>query len=221
MSTLDQVGAKIKQARQIRNCRQIDLANALGVQRATISMWEAGKRNPLLPNLEAIADYLNLPMGYFLSEEDHKRLLAEDYEQNLRDIGLDVLHIKKLPILGRIGAGEPLLASMDNPEGELPVPETLNGTFGLTVGGDSMQPTVMLNDYVIIHAQPDVEDGEIAAVQITEHDTSEAVLKRIHHIDGGLLLISDNPKYPPRMIRFGAYSKVEILGKAVSFIRSL
>lgn len=62
-------------------------------------------------------------------------------------------------------------------------------------------------DLLLIRQQPDIEDGEIAAVLID----NEAVLKRVFKREGVVLLQSENPKYPP--IICDNSSKIKILGK--------
>ena len=47
-------------------------------------------------------------------------------------------------------------------------------------------------DLVCIRIQPDVDDGQIAAVLIGE----EATLKRVYHREDGVMLVAENPAFP-------------------------
>ena len=78
-----------------------------------------------------------------------------------------------------------------------------------------MTPTFLDGDLVLIRQQPDVEDGQIAAVGID----GEAALKHIYKNPDGVVLVSDNPKYAPQV--FPAASAPVIFGKAIGFVRKL
>lgn len=73
--------------------------------------------------------------------------------------------------------------------------QTPSGTvFALRCKGHSMEPTIPDGSIVIVREQPEVEDGEIAAVQMHNDgaDTDEATLKRVKHANGEVLLMPDN-----------------------------
>ena len=63
-------------------------------------------------------------------------------------------------------------------------------------------------DIVFIRKQPDVEDGEIAAVLIDD----EATLKRVFKFKGEVQLRAENPKFKP--ITLNGDKNILILGKA-------
>ena len=87
--------------------------------------------------------------------------------------------------------------------------------FALKVAGDSMQPTFLCGDIVYIRQQEDVDDGSVAAVLIDD----TAALKRVYHMQDGLQLVSDNHRYPPRIVGFDEYNTIRILGSVVGFTR--
>ncbi len=69
--------------------------------------------------------------------------------------------LPKLPLLGQIAAGGPLLAE-ENVEGEIAVPENLRGDFLLRVKGDSMiEAGILDGDLVVVRRAQDARDGEI------------------------------------------------------------
>jgi repressor LexA len=109
-------------------------------------------------------------------------------------------------ILGQTAAGQPLeyvdsfIENADN------APK--NADFGLTVKGDSMEPLIKNGSTVWVHSQPDVENGEIAIIEIDGAVTCKKVYKR----NGALELHSLNPKYKPMIVSKG---DVRILGKVL------
>lgn len=57
-------GIRIRQLRKSEKMTQQELADALGVAKSTISMYENDQREPDFETLEAIADYFNVDMNY-------------------------------------------------------------------------------------------------------------------------------------------------------------
>lgn len=69
-------------------------------------------------------------------------------------------------------------------------------------------------DIVYIHSQPDVENGEIAAVLIG----NEATLKKVYKYPNKLVLSPCNPMYDDLVYSEEQLENVRILGKAVLFV---
>lgn len=125
--------------------------------------------------------------------------------------------VRSVPLLGRIAAGAPILAE-ENVDDVLPLPVELVGTgptFLLRVSGDSMIGAGILDgDLVVVRSQPDAEDGEIVAALL---DGEEATVKRLRRRDGLVILVAENPAYPP----IERDRDVAIMGKVVSVLRRL
>jgi repressor LexA len=128
--------------------------------------------------------------------------------------------VVEVPVVGRIAAGQPLLAA-EHVEDTLPLPRSwVHGeeVFLLRVTGDSMAPLLLPGDLVMVKVQPRVGRGEIAVVLVND----EATLKRVFEEAGGLVLKGDNPEFPPLRFAPGeAAEMVQILGKVVGVYRSL
>jgi len=127
--------------------------------------------------------------------------------------------VVEVPVLGRIAAGQPLLAS-ENVEETLPLPSSwVRGeeVFLLKVTGESMSPVILPEDLVMVRSQARVARGEIAVVLVDD----EATLKRVYEEAGGLVLKGDNPDFIP--LRFSAQEAayIQILGKVVGVYRNL
>ncbi len=69
-------------------------------------------------------------------------------------------------------------------------------------------------DIVFIRQQPEVNNGQIAAVLIGE----EATLKRVYRSAGALTLVPANSQYPPMVYTGDQLSQVRIIGRAVAFL---
>ena len=128
-----------------------------------------------------------------------------------------VATLPKLPLLGQIAAGGPLLAD-ENVEDELAVPETLRGDFLLRVKGDSMVEAGILDgDIVVVRRAQDARNGEIVvALAGDDESADEATVKTFYREKGRVRLQPENaslePIYAPH---------VQILGKVTGVFREL
>lgn len=94
------------------------------------------------------------------------------------------------------------------------VPITIHCDFTLLCKGDSMiDARIWDGDVVYIRQQPEVENGEIAAVRIGE----EATLKKVYYNGRRIILRACNPLYADMEYEGEDLNDVEILGKAVAF----
>ncbi len=127
--------------------------------------------------------------------------------------------VVEVPVLGRIAAGQPLLAT-ENVEDTLPLPRSWvrgDEVFLLKVVGESMAPMILPGDLVMVRVQSRVARGEIAVVLIED----EATLKRVYEEAGGLVLKGDNPDFTPLRFSPSEVSEVQILGKVAGVYRNL
>jgi len=125
--------------------------------------------------------------------------------------------LPKLPLLGQIAAGGPLLAE-ENVEDEIAVPETLRGDFLLRVKGDSMIGAGILEgDLVIVRRAQDARDGDVVvALAGDDESADEATVKTFYRESGRVRLQPENDALEP------IYAKhVQILGKVVGVFREL
>jgi repressor LexA len=133
---------------------------------------------------------------------------------------LPVSDVHRLPLVGEVAAGGPLLAE-DNVEEYLAVPEPLSRggeEFLLRVKGDSMVNAGILDgDFVVVHRQQDAGDGEIVvALAGDDESTNEATVKRLFRDNGRVRLQPENDALEP------IYAEhVEILGKVIGVFRQL
>ncbi len=125
--------------------------------------------------------------------------------------------IKEVPIVGRVAAGTPLLAS-ENLEGTLPVPADMvnnKDCFALRIIGNSMIGVGILEgDFVIVKKQADADPGDIIVALIED----EATVKRFF-VDGEQIrLVPENPSHEPSIVNI---SDIQIIGKVVGLHREM
>ena len=125
--------------------------------------------------------------------------------------------LPKLPLLGQIAAGAPLLAD-ENVEDAIAVPETLRGDFLLRVKGESMIDAGILDgDIVVVQRAQDARNGEIVvALAGDDESADEATVKTFYRERGRIRLQPENSALDPI---YAAH--VEILGKVVGVFREL
>ena len=125
-----------------------------------------------------------------------------------------------VPLVGRIAAGEPVLAD-EHIEDRILVPATfVRGTqshFALKVSGESMVGAGILDgDVVVIRSQPSASDGDIVAALLPGPAEDEATVKRLGHDGPRAMLVPENPAFEPFELAGG-----RILGKVVAVLRRL
>jgi len=127
--------------------------------------------------------------------------------------------ILPIPIIGRVKAGEPILA-IENIEGYINLDRSLvssEDVFLLRVQGDSMiDAHIQDGDFALVKPQPNAENGEIVVALIED----EATIKRIFKKRDLIRLEPANPKMEAIVVKKGE-KKVTIVGKVVGIFRKL
>jgi repressor LexA len=125
--------------------------------------------------------------------------------------------LNKLPLVGQIAAGGPLLAE-HNVEDHVAVPETLRGDFLLRVKGESMIDAGILDgDIVVVQRTQDARNGEIVvALAGDDESADEATVKRFFREDGRVRLQPENSALEPIYAQH-----VQILGRVTGVFREL
>jgi len=126
----------------------------------------------------------------------------------------------RLPLLGRVAAGGPLLAE-ENVEDVIAVPESLGhgADFLLTIHGDSMMEAGILDgDTIVVQRSDDARNGDVVVALVGEDESAdEATVKTFYReSDGRIRLQPENASLEPIYA-----DHVRILGKVVGVFRSL
>ena len=199
------MSANIKEQMKRHGIDRNKLVNDLGLKYTTVSDWINGKTYPRIDKIELMANYFHV----------EKADLVERKPTNLhRPAG-----ITKIPVLGQIACGDPITAEENIEEYRDTVADLLpsGNLFYLKAKGESMSPTIPNGAYVLIREQPNVEDGEIAAVLV--NGDTEATLKRVRRQHNVSMLLPDNSDFEPIILSEDYPGR--IIGKAIKFTTDL
>jgi repressor LexA len=125
--------------------------------------------------------------------------------------------LERLPLLGEIAAGAPLLAD-ENIEDHVAVPETLRGDFLLRVRGDSMVNAGILDgDLVVVRREQDARNGDIVVALAGEDESADEATVKTFYRDGRRVRLQPEndalePLYP---------ENVQVLGVVTGVFRAL
>src|SRR5579862_8928060 len=123
----------------------------------------------------------------------------------------------RLPLIGEIAAGSPLIAEQ-NVEEYLSFPRSTRGDFLLRVKGDSMiEAGILDGDLVIVQRTQDARNGEIVVALVGDDESAnEATVKTFYREQGRVRLQPENASMEP------IYAEhVQILGRVVGVFREL
>ena len=190
-------GDRLFNIRKERGLTMNELGKLVGLHESTVKRYENGEIKTLdIEKVKEFARALNVSEIYLMGWQENKSTS------------------KAIPLVGTIAAGTPILAQ-DNIERHFYLDSSIKADFALRIKGDSMiNVGINEGDIVFIRQQPDIENGEIGAVQIQDIEC-EATLKRVYKDNNSITLVSENPKYPPRILTSG---NVRVLGKLVAVL---
>jgi len=125
--------------------------------------------------------------------------------------------VARLPLIGEIAAGGPLLAEQSI-EDYVPMPASTKGDFLLRVKGESMLDAGILDgDLVIVQRAQDARNGEIVvALAGDDESADEATVKTFYREGGRIRLQPENASMEPIYAQH-----VQILGRVVGVFREL
>lgn len=204
------IGQQIRKFRETKGWTIDQLAEKLNTTRATVNRYELGVRKANQDVLFQLADIFQVSVDDFFPSRKNTSSSGVIYPQ-----GETPTHIQ-IPIVGEIACGDPITAD-ENIDGyieEIFMNKVPDGTlFALRCKGHSMEPTIPDGALAIVHEQPEVEDGQIAAVLVD--DDNEATLKRVKHQGKLVMLMPDNKKYDP--IILDKDNPGRIIGKVIRY----
>lgn len=201
------VGSRIKEMRKSRKMTLKELGEHIGLSESNTKRYEDGQIKTVgIDIIKKIALALDVPASYLTGWEE-----IPQYQKLSNYVPIAK---KKIPLLGEIAAGQPIYAD-EHIEEFLPVDDEVKADFALKIKGDSMiNAQINDGDIVFIRQQSDVDNGQIAAVLIDD----SATLKRVYHVNGGLQLQAENPKYFPMIYGKNNCDECRILGLAVAVL---
>lgn len=153
--------------------------------------------------------------GYLVREELKSRALRPVETQEPKKL--------EIPIVGRVAAGQPILAS-ENVIDRVVVDRFFLGAangrdvFGLVVQGESMiDDGIHDGDYIFVRKQSTAERGEIVVVMVE----GEATVKRIYPEGDRVRLQPANATMRPIYVNRAEFRAVDVLGKVIGVYRRL
>lgn len=191
-------------AKNLKQSDIIERVTSMGeyISKSALSQYVNGQSTPDQRKLTILSKALDVSEVWLMGYGDTEL-------RNIKNIVFFKPSTKKIPVIGTIAAGEPILA-VENIEEYIDLDEKISADFALRVKGDSMVgANIFDGDIVFIRKQSDVDDGEIAAVIIDD----SATLKRVFKFENQVILRAENPKYKP--ILLNGDKSVYIVGKAV------
>lgn len=154
----------------------------------------------------------SLEKNGYIRRDPTKPRAIEIVDDNFNLVRREMVNV---PVLGRVAAGEPLLA-IENVESYFPIPAEYvpkNPTFMLTVKGDSMiNAGIFSGDHLLIEQKSTAENGEIIVALLDD----SATVKTFYKEDGHYRLQPQNDAMEPIIT-----DDVQILGKVIGVFRFL
>lgn len=200
-----EIGHRIKARREQLQMTQEELAKKIGYKsKTTITKIENGTNDIVQSKVCDFAKALNTTPAYLMGWEDLE-------QPTPKSNGYPTVRI---PVLGDVAAGVPILAQQDIIGYEdIPADTAKTGEyFGLKIKGDSMEPKIHDNDIVIVKSMSDAENNDIVIAMIN----NEATCKRLHKYSKSVVLTAINSDYKP--IEVTPDEDIQILGKVVMSI---
>jgi repressor LexA len=138
-----------------------------------------------------------------------------------RSPGRSASRLVDVPIVGRVAAGQPILAE-ERIEDTVQVDSFFLGAgrkvYGLRVQGDSMiGDGILPGDYIFVRKQLSAEDGDIVVAMIDD----EATVKRVYFEGDRVRFQPSNPRMAPIYVREQDFKSTMLLGVVVGIYRKL
>lgn len=134
-------------------------------------------------------------------------------------IELEAQYLRRIPLVGRVAAGNPILA-IENNDDYIVVDTRINNINGnsideyfvLEVSGQSMEPTIHDGEMILVKKQPIVELGQIGVFRC---NGDEATVKRFSQEGNKIFLIPDNKQFPVQEYT----TECECIGQVIESVR--
>lgn len=210
---------RLRELLNASNMTQTELSKRSGISKSSISRYLKGDWEAKQDSVYAIARVANVNEAWLMGYDVPMRK-ESPAPVTLPSNILPMPSFVDKPRLGVIACGEPILAEQ-NIQSYDKVPEWVKCDFTLVCKGDSMTGAYISDGAVVcIRSQPEVEDGQIAAV-IIDGLECEATLKRVKYFPDHIELRPENPSYRPLSFWDEEMNRVRVIGRAVYCINTL
>lgn len=205
------ISSRIRTAILNSGLSYIELEKKTGIAKSSLQRYASGNTKKIpIDAVEKIAAATGYSTSYLMGWESE----TDNLPSNMTPID----EMNKIPLVGRIACGTPILAE-ENIEDYVDLPSHIHADFALECKGDSMiNAGIYDGDIVYIKKQPFVENGQIAAVLL---DGEEATLKRFYKNNDTVTLLPENTAYSPMTFVGEEINSLKIEGLAVAFTHKL
>lgn len=209
MKTILKTSARLRLALDRNRMKQIELSEKTGIPKSAISQYLSGKVNPKQDKIYLMANALGVTENWLMGIEEEQPPTPKPTYPNVTPATY-----RKFKVIGNIACGNPIEAIENTSECEYVQTDlNIHADYVLRAQGDSMINARIFNgDFVFIREQPEVENGEIAAVWMD----GEVTLKRFYKHDEYIELRAENPMYKPIIIHESDFDTIKVIGKAVA-----
>lgn len=206
-------GVRLKEA--MNGKKNTELAKKCNMSERVIRDYLAGKTYPSIDRLSVIADVLNKPIEWFVSDKEDT---AENKVDNKNFVVIPDLNLK-------VAAGNGLCLINENDSiGQfilnkdwLRKQNLINASLAVFhVEGDSMEPTIHDEDIVLVNVKDEGWTGALSGIFVLRVEDLLFVKRiMVDPIKKGIHIISDNSMYQPDFIEFddSTEAKLKILAK--------
>lgn len=176
------IAENLTQLLRTKGISQNQLAQKISVSATSVNAWCRGITAPRNDKIEKICQVLNVQRSDLMTDKSA-----------VPNLSVPAAH--PLPILGRICAGDGILAEQ-NFDGYFFVDNSIRANYCLRIEGDSMKDAnIFHGDIAFLRTSYDFINGGIYAVVFGDDDN--AVLKKVYRQGDGLLLMPCNQMYDP------------------------
>lgn len=204
---------KLKARRKELKLTQKEIADQLGISYQAYSAWERGVKAPSKEKVSQLEQILSVPKGYFteieivrlyntLSSKGKAQVVTYTRELVQKERSQKVMSISKklyeYHVYEKMSAGIGASVYDDRNYDTVYFDEELAHDFASWVSGDSMEPKYHNGSVALIRETGFDYDGAVYAVVCN----NQTYIKRVYREEGGLRLVSINPKYKDIFISY-------------------
>ena len=213
---------KLKARRKELKLTQKEIADQLGISYQAYSAWERGVKAPSKEKVSQLEQILSVPKGYFteieivrlyntLSSKGKAQVVTYTRELVQKERSQKLMSISKklyeYHVYEKMSAGIGASVYDDRNYDTVYFDEELAHDFASWVSGDSMEPKYHNGSVALIRETGFDYDGAVYAVVCN----NQTYIKRVYREEGGLRLVSINPKYKDIFISYDEDPRVVVV----------
>ena len=210
---------RVKTLRKVLQLNQTEFGKKIGITMRAVQKWENGESKPQNSTLKSLINTFHVNLDWLLNGTG-EMFIGENRQQEVSDI----ISIPYYPEVSA-AAGSGALVYDENSVKHLQISSAIiNISTGdnvclINATGNSMQPVIDDRDLLLVDlSQKLITDEGIYVIRL---DTT-LVVKRVQKILNGIILISDNPQYPPRELTADNFNENDaaVIGKVIAVIKN-